>query len=233
LFLKGWRAYTVTGNEYTAYLVEDPGGAHQITELLSWKATTTGWDEFSIISKIIPDGVRFRLALVITEPDPVPTTWTGNWDYTTPNNPGIPTSGVILHANQLASSLRVHKTDNDGGDRSADLAGILPGDIIEGPGGLRWSVQAVTDQGVYVDFSVAPAQQAAPDGVAMFTFETVTATSVTTVVDSDYYAGDPQVSAGYKIDDGAEVSTQDAYGIDVKFQEAYVSPDWEVVVLSG
>jgi len=232
-WLSGWRAFTVAGNYYRIFSIVDPDGANEFAEILSFDATTTGWHEASLTPQFILAGTVFELWSAAQEPDPTPTIWTGNWDYGTPPNPGTPVSGSVVHANSLLSVLSIHKVDNDGGDRGAELLALDIGDIFVGPGDLRWSVQGVADQGLYVDIAIAPAQQAVPDGVFNFSFETVTATPITTVIDPDYYLGNAGIDGRYRVDGGAVVVTQSAYGIDVEVQQAYISSDWALVAYSG
>jgi len=232
LYITGWRAYTVTGNTYRTFIVSDPDGVGEITELLSWEAITTGWVEYSIAPTIYPEGTTFELWLAIAEPDPTPTVFSGDWQYLTPNNPAIPASGQIIQADKEIASLRV-SVDDITSDRGAELRLMTAGDVIVGPGGLRWSVQVVTDYTTWIEYTVAPAQQDIPDGVGTFTFETVVATPITTVVDPDYFLGNDAVSGLYIIDNGAPVATQDAYGIDIQVQEANISPDWDMAAVSS
>jgi hypothetical protein len=232
-WLSGWRVWSVAGNYYRIFSVADPDGANEGAEIVSYEASTTGWYEATFAPQLILPGSVFELWAAVQEPDPTPTIWTGNWNYITPPNPGTPVSGSIIHANSLLSVLSIRKVDNDAGDRGAELLALDVGDIVVGPGDLRWSVQAIADQGLYVDIAIAPAQQASPDGVFNFSFETVTATPITTVVDPDYYLGDADVDGRYRVDGGALNITQDAYGVDVKIQEAYISSDWALVAYSG
>lgn len=223
------RVYTVTGNFYSVYLKDVATG--QITTLRSFEATITDWVEIAGPGNVLAAGTQFEVALYVTEPDPSPTTFSGNWNYTTPNNATPPTTGQITQADRLLSSFRVHKTDNDGGDRSADLATMTVGDTIEG-GGIRWSISAITDNGTWVDFEVAPQQQIT-DGIQSFTFETVTATPITVVADTDFYLGNADVRPFYSIDSGPRVLTDDAYNVDIEVQEIDLSDDWDLMAQSG
>jgi hypothetical protein len=232
LYLTGWRAYTVAGNVYRAFIVSDPDGVGEITELLSWEAITTGWVEHSIAPIIYPEGTTFELWLAIAEPDPTPTVFSGDWLYLTPPNPAVPAAGQIIQSDKEPASLLINVADQST-DRGTELRGLTIGDVIVGPGGLRWAIQVITDNTTWIDFTVAPAQQDTPDGVGTFTFETVIATPITTVLDSDYFLGNDDVSAYYIIDNGTPVATQDAYGIDIQVQEANISPDWDMAAVSS
>lgn len=228
-FVNGWRANTKAGQTYRAYLVQDPNGAAIVNPLQTWVASTDGWIEFSVSPAIAGVGVQFQLALVMQEPSPTPATWTASYLYSTPNNPAIPAAGECSQSTKLLDSLRFNKHDYVGTDRGAELGALSPGDIIVGPGGLRWSIQVTTDNTTWMDFTVAPAQQDTGTGVQTFTFETVTATAISYIEDVGYFASDPAVTGQIRIDGGAPVSTQNAYNIDLLTQGVYDSPDWDTV----
>lgn len=231
-YVTGWRIWTVVGNEYTVYTISDPEGAAVISELGTFTGNG-GWAEFGLSDTIIPAGVVFDLFARVQEPDPTPTTFTGNWNYDTPNNAGTPASGVILHANQSTAILSIHKTDDDGTDRSAALAALAVGDVIEGPN-IRWAIQSLTDQTTYLDVGISPAVQEAPDGIYQFTFETVTATPITYLEDTDHWLTAPyDVEGLLKIDSAATVINDNAYGADISVQQISLSDEWEVLSSAG
>lgn len=231
-FINGWRYWEVLGNEYRAYIIYDPDGIAQVENLLVWTALADGWVERNIIPKIAIAGTKFDLVIAIKKPADVPVSFSGPWNYQTPNNEATPGAGVISHAKKAMDSLRVNKEDDDGTDRSIELEAITPGDTISGAG-IAWSVQAVADMGAWIDFTVAPATQGAPDDVQTFTFESVLSTPIQTIVDPDYYLNESQVSGWYKIDAGAPVETQAAYGIDILIQQVAISPDWDLQAKTG
>lgn len=226
-YITGYRIYQVQDYEYSVYVVRDPDGTNELTEILSFVGTATGWREFTLAPIIALSGEVFELWVGTTEPDATPTTITGDWNYQTPNNQGTPGIGNALHSNKTLGVIRFNNIDDNGGDRSAELLALTPGDIIE-VNGQRWSIQAdPIDGGTYVEFGIAPAVQATPDGVATFTFETVTATPITTVVDLGYWNGNTNVAGYYIIDGGVPVVSDDQYGVDVMIQNASISEDWD------
>ena len=84
---------------------------------------------------------------------------------------------------------------------------------------------------------MAPALTASPEGVTEFTFETVTATPITVMVDTDWWltSQTPQ-NQGLAIVDGdydSIVPNDTVYGTDVTVQAASVSPDWDAVAYGG
>ena len=229
------RVWTVIGNEYVVYGVSDPTGIPIFNEIAAFTADTDGWSEINYNPSLIIPGTTFDIIVGVQEPDPTPTTFVGNWDYDTPNNPGVPAAGVILHANQATSLLRVHKTDDDGADRSADLATLDVGDIIDS-GNLRWAIQSIADNGTYYEYGIAPAQQDAPDGVRAFTFETVTATPITHLEAVDFWltsAYTVQGIIGIDVPYSSATINDSAYGVDIFIQEVQSSEDWDFLANSG
>lgn len=230
IFLDGYRIFTVTGNFYQLYTIVDPNGSREIRPLVSFEATVTGWTSTTIIPQVIGAGVEFDLIAIANEPDPTPTITNIDYDYLTPNNPGVPLSGQILHSNQLPSVMSISKTDVNTVDQSSFLATLTVGDIIDGVG-VRWAIQAIQDQGTYLDITVAPTQQGAPDGNATFAFETVTPTPITFGYDADWWDNEGITNVrGLLSTDGLDsvVESGDAFGTDILIQFATFSEDWDL-----
>ncbi|RLC09880.1 MAG: hypothetical protein DRI24_21100, partial [Deltaproteobacteria bacterium] len=152
-YLNSYRINTVIGNHYNIVIVVDPLGSPVARQLLSFTADITGWVTKSIPQTIFKSGLAFDLIVQVNEPDPTPTVWTGDWDYTTPNNVSAPTAGQIAHANKAIDTLSVSYTDNASGDRTAELQALVAGDIISAMGS-SWSIQSSSIQGSYIDFVV-------------------------------------------------------------------------------
>lgn len=231
-----YRVYMVAGNEYSVWLAQDPLGDNVVTELISgFTANETGWQTFSINGTIVSGGTDFEIVAFVKEPDSTPTTWTGDWNYTTPPNSGAPSGGVVIHSNGSPGLFQISKTDNVGGDRSAELAALAVGDTIDALGD-SWAIQTITDRGTYFDFGVAPAVQAFPDGVTTFTFITETATPITYLWDQFYWDTSPyaaNVWGLWSLDGGPLNVSRDAFGVDIQVQKISLSSDWEIVAYSA
>lgn len=231
-WVTGYRVYQITDNEYRVYVVRDPDGAAEVSEILWFTGSEDGWREFGVEPIVVVAGEVFEFYVTIAQPDPTPTTWAGDWNYTTPNNNGTPAAGDVLHANKSLGILRVDDDDDGGTDRSAELLALTAGDTISTQG-VTWVIQsAPTDGGSYVEFAIAPATQAPSDGVSPFVFQTMTATPMTTVSDPGYWSGDASVGGFYSIDGAPPVVTDEQYGVDVMFQDALVSADWDFQALT-
>jgi len=235
-WLSGYRIHTVAGNHYEIISVLDPDGVGEVKFLNRFVATTSGWRDFGLMPRPITAGVKFDLYAIIYEPDPTPTTWDADYNYQKPNNSAVPTTGQIVHANKLDNVLRIHKTDADTvpTDRSAALLALQAGDIIT-VGLSSWAIQGVTDDGTYVSVDIAPAIQAAVSGVQNFTFEITAADTLSYARELNYWLGNANVRGLYVADDSWEnaVANDNQYGVDVYVQEAYISPDWDLVAYSG
>jgi len=227
------RIYAITDTHYDTMIVTDPGGAgERVHPGTSFVAVSTGWVEVPISADVVPVGTVFDVMVRANEPDPTPTVWSGNWDYTMPNNPTIPTAGNISHSAKELGSLRINKTGDDG-DHTVAIEALAVGDIIEGSG-QRWTIQAINDNTTWIDFTVSPAAQGAAGGVQAFNFETVTATPIDYMSDPAYWGAGP--TQGMLIVDGLYgdiVPDSNAYGVDIEVQELLLSPDWEVMSYSG
>ena len=234
VWVTGYRVYTVIGNTYRIYSVIDPDGTREISELLNFEADASGWVSFGVSPRLVGPGDTFDLVVQIAEPDPTPTVFSGDWYYDTPNNPGVPSAGTIIHANNSRDIIDINKTDDNAGDRSAELEGLLVGDIIE-RGATRWSIQSVTDNGTYMSYGVSPSTQAPTDGVATVNFETVTATPISYEREVDKWVGDPRISGLLAVEQPYESITPDdnQYCVDLLVQDVSYSECWEAVSYDG
>jgi hypothetical protein len=229
--ITAYRVYTIPNSEYQIYYTVDG----VVTELIAFTGVNTGWQRFELSTVLVPPGKEFAISAVISQPPPIPVTFSGNWDYSTPPNPvaGDPGSGVLEQANDTIDILRASTTDNDGGDRSVEFATLTAGDKIR-QGALTWTILAIANQGTYYAFTVTPGQQLAlPDGVLSFTFETAVAADIETVIDTDYWLSNSEVSGSYSVDGAAPVLTEDQYGIDIEAAPAILSDQWELMAVFG
>ncbi len=231
--IDGYRVDVIAGNHYEVFLVQDPEGDAIFSSLSSFTSTTTGWLDIASGGSIIGAGVVFDIVCIANEPAAVPTVTPLNYDYVTPNNVTIPTTGQITHADKSTGVLYVHKTDNDGNDNSTFLDTLTVGDIIE-LDTMRWSIQNILDNATYKTIDVSPATQSGLTGVQVFNFETIVATPITVGYELD--ANIANSISGLYIVDGiyGDISPDDnQYGIDVLVQDVSISTDWDIVAMSG
>ena len=230
-FVNGYKIDVILDNHYEVYTVTDIDTAPVFDKINDIVASATEQRQFSIPQRAIRQGTVFDLLVQVNEPDPTPTQWTGDWNYDTPNNTAVPALGVVSQSNSNPESLRINAIDNVSGNRYAELDALTAGDKIT-LGTFVWTISNIVDNTTWFDFTVVPSQQTTPDGVATFTFDTVTATPITIGRDVDYWIANPNVAGLLAIDGGYSdlVPDDNAYGIiDVLVQDASVSDDWDVV----
>ena len=236
-YIQGYEVDVVAGNFYRIFSVDAQGA---VNELISFTASTTGWRTFNISTVLFLEGTEITLLALTTEPDPAPTTFSGDWSYSTPGGSGGPAidplPGECIHASNSQTIIKLSKTDDALADRSAELATLTVGDIIETQA-IRWAVQNITDQGDFYQYDVSPAAQAPSDGVFLFTFETVTATPITTGRDVNYWddIGAPYIRGIKSVDADWEDATPspDAFGVNLIVQDADISEDWDFMSNAG
>lgn len=229
-YVAGYRVYTTADLHYRIYLVRNPLGTPVLNLVSDFIASSTGWLELNVSGDLVGVGETVDILKYIDEVDGTPTSWSGDWDYDTPNNASSPDPGQIVHSNKATSELRVSKTDNSLSDRSNELEALTIGDRIQGAG-QDWTIQSMIDGGSWINFGVSPATQGGPDGVQNFDFQTIAQTPIPYAEDAGYWSGTPNVS-GLHIADAhyTEITPDDSqYGIDVRFQDYSISDDWDVV----
>lgn len=236
-WLNQFRLYTIEGNAYSVFYVEDPLSEALPHQLVTFQADSTGWRSFPIHQTLIGQGLTIDVVAIVNEPAPVPITFTGSWDYTTPKNAEVPAAGEIVHADKSSDLMRVSYLDDIGGDRGSELSALTIGDRIQFGAGQVWAIQSVTLDNTYAEYGVSPSVQESPNGVTLFTFETVTASAITSLVDPDYWLSNftGQVKGLY-IEDGSYddiFPNSTAYGVDITVQQASVSEDWDVLATSN
>lgn len=236
-FVAGYRTHATAGQSYTVYSIRDPLGTRVIETVAAFTAASTGWVVSGVTGAVLVPGEVFDLVQIAREADPTPSTWSGNWDYNTPKNDEAPDPGEVVQSDNDGGLFRIHKTDDDGGDRSTELEALTIGDQIHSPS-ISWAIQTVTDDGAYMTFGVSPGVQS-EEGVQNFDFDTLTATPITYLEDADYWPA-PAVDAftikGLLAVDGGLVDVvedDNAYGTDIQFQDATASDDWDVMSYSG
>lgn len=236
-YISGWRVWVEPGNRYQIWVVSAPGGpAEDMRQHAQFDIEPTadpGWLEFSIAPELVLAGEVFDVVVVLSQEDPTAIEWTGDWAYSTPNNFTAPSSGQVTHASKERNVLRFHKTDDDSGDRSAELLALSPGDTIT-VGAQQWLVQSVVNSGSFVSVFVSPHTQLAPDVTYTFTFGSVTEQLLPIPSETGALASLPSVQGLYGATYAAAVtSDDDAYGIDLKVQAATLPQDWDIVASPG
>ena len=226
----------VSGNfSYELWRVLDPTGTPKYENLFSEFIPDAnddiGWITFATGRSLIQDGVTFDIILIIKQKTIPPTTFNGDWDYTA-SSFGAPATGEANQDFLDASSFRIHKTDNNSGDRSAELAQLESGDsfVIDG---ITYDILGSTDSGAYFTFSVTPASRAS-SGIHNIQFNLPGDASVDYVYNTDHYSANTSVQGFFSTNGYTGlVLNQNAYGVDLQVQEAYISDDWDFIAVSA
>ena len=176
------------------------------------------------------------------------TSFNGGWTYLGTNNTGAPTAQGWNRRTQN-DVLRFDKTDLDSTDRTSELNGVITGStiqIIETANASNFFTYTVIgapiDQGTYVEYPVALEDQGGT-GVPVSATSTATFTvpipqNTDYVQNTGYWAtNEPDwatVEGFLEFDGVPQAGNEDnAFGIDIQFQEAVVSDDWDYLPFVG
>ena len=234
-FIAGFRVYTYTGVRYLVYRATVQAGVTATSLVDSFTGAADGWRDVSFPPLPVASGSLIRALVVATGPDPAPVVTPANYSYQNPQNPQPPDAGESIQSRSNPTLIAFHKTDADGTDRAELLMDLEVGDGIVA-GGISWAVQTVTDQGDYVWVSVQPgALIGAGPGLYQFLFSVITPQPIPVMRDDNYWAPDSWISGLLAVDGGTGdvVEDDNAYGIDLMAQEAFVSQDWDLLAYSG
>ena len=236
-YINGYRLYLDSGGHYSVFFVIDPLGDKIAEQLNSFTATSDGWTDFSISSRLVNDGVVFDLVVLVSEPADTPVQTFLNYDYQKPNNPANPSTGVAIHPNKELEIIRFNYIDDDANDNTTFLQGLTIGDIIKA-NSIVWNVQGIdtTSDPNSIWITISPGTQTSPLGLTTFTFETVIATSIETYYDLNYWTTSGKSAQGLfgiNVDYGDIVPDDTMYGVDVLAQDVFKSDQWDIVGHSG
>lgn len=164
------------------------------------------------------------------------------WLYTGTAQIGGPGAGNWNRDNQQ-TFIRVDYIDDDTVDQSADLGSVIPGSTIrceeEGATANFWlyTVNTVTDLGGYYEYGVS-LQSTGGGGVPALARTNIIFT-VPVPVPADYveltnhYAASPNLQGYISFDSiTGGTNNQNAYGLDLQWQEYTASDDWDVAAIS-
>ena len=198
--------------------------------------------------RIITSGRVFRIGLKTTNSSSN-TVWTHPWLNAGVTLIGAPPATGSWNINPQGTILRVSKTDNDAVDQSSDLmvSGGTVFEFVDENNALRFTRYLVTgafiDQGTYFQYPVS--QQGvgslgpATEGVVSDNTGTSPTPDAADYVELDNYwvSNEPawaDVEGFLEYDDVDQPGNEgDAFGVDINFTTAYVSPDWDTVAVSG
>lgn len=234
----------VTGNtNYRVLIIDKTDPLYPVISVIDDPVLTANTWTTVASGKTIA-GVGDNLDIVIDAYNSASTSQvTGGWTYEGAQNVASPPL-QNWNRNLGNTILRINDQDLDSADRSAELAGIVPGSTIQivetaTPGNFyQYTVVTTTPAVGYVEYAVTLDNQG---GAGPTTGSTCTMTA-TIPVPADtkflsvaaYQAANPNgfsTVTGIKNFDGVEQPgiSDSAFGVNIEFQEASVSPDWDVV----
>lgn len=203
------------------------------------------WKVVSLQNQIIQAGTVLVVSIDALNSG-ADTNISGGWRFNGFSQTGAPLAQSWTIDNQR-SSYRVSKTDLDGGDRSTELEGVIEGSLVtlvdtENVGntmGLR--VSSVTDSGAYMTYGVTLQSET---GVWVNGVVTTTDIDVPIALPTEYaeellvWGSLPSWASsveGFLEFNGVDqaVPVTNAYGVDILFEPASVSEDWDIVSFTG
>lgn len=221
------RFFTVTASTdyfYDFYLVDADANYCPIASQVQFAAT--GWHRIELSQRLVINQSEWDLICIVTNHDAGSSTFNGPWNYA--DGDGAPVSGQILHQNN-GWEVRIHYTDNNSTDQTANLQTLVTGDTIDITGQQWRVVDVISTAGTYITLHVTPALRAGA-GLYTATFTHYTATDIDYPRILNQYLANANVDGFFDTDsDGYPPSTDDnSYGLDVLFQPAQTSADWDV-----
>lgn len=203
--------------------------------------TAGQWSAVSVPFAGLGVGHQFQVVLEILN-SASSTTFTGDWTRDVNSQNGLPFSGGWNRSNQ-GDVLRISKTDDAAADRSAELLSVIPGSTI--------TLTSSTSSSVWIEFSVdlAPIDDVGtvqyvvtqtaigpggepPVGTLCKLLFDIPVPSPTKYVEiaNHWPSNQPSwatVEGRLRLGGVDQTVPDNAYGVRINFQPAYVSPDWD------
>jgi hypothetical protein len=206
--------------------------------------TAGDWTPIAIGTQIVQVGEQW-IAYIDAINTGADTNISGGWTRGANDQTAVPSSGGWNQTNQ-SNLVRIHKTDADTTNRSAELLGVTVDSTItfvqtnDTNRSLTYRVtQVPVDQGTYVEYPVShlstgPAGEPSVGEVCTTDIDVPIAQATKYYSVTDHWVGDPAsfaLSSGFLHFDGADQggNANNGFGIDLRFQEAFISPDWDLV----
>ena len=209
----------------------------KLTYVASFEADVDGIYEISLASAVlIAADTTFDVIGYISDLTPNTTTVPVNYNYSTPNNPDSPASGVASHSDKELSVIRFNAIDNDATDRTSLFQSLSPGSTLTFNSYL-YQIQDVTDAGGYWAVAVSPAIQQQPDGLFSMSFEYANPDSINYSREVNYWGTNSNISSAF--DAGGDYQTAIGgtfanyqYPVDIKVQGVTFSDNWAILASS-
>lgn len=211
---------------YDVFMVDMTGGKNKYVPIsTNYPAQTTGWHYIPTGQIIVPKDSTISIVLQKTSRENI-SSGTGQWMYVeNTQNPGIGVVGKLRNG----SHIYFNAIDNASINQTTLLSTIGPGSTISA-GGVTWEVTGSSVSGSVYDFEVVPASAyLSKNTLYVFTLSTYSSFSMPIWSVPDFYLADPDVMGMIRKDDDAIVYDENAYSIDIQYQEVTLSPDWDIM----
>jgi hypothetical protein len=233
--------------QYRLGIVDITDPANPITTVIDNPNTLAGdWAIVAALNQIIPAGTIFQISLD-AQNSSASTNISGGWIYSGPSQAGGPIDGAWNQDNQR-TIFRINKIDLDSTDRSTELEGVIIGSTIsvvqtnEVALNATYQVTGVLDDGLFMTYIVVLQNETGggPKAGEVTTVDIDVPIPLATEYDNElavWPAGNPTwatiESAKFynDVDQGSPNTT--AYGIDIEFEPASVSEDWDIITTTS
>ena len=243
--LKCWVPELTANTSYRIVIVKtdvnDPDNPITST-LYHPELSAGGWQIVSLPNSIVLAGDKIAIFLESLNSS-ASTNISGGWTYgglTLP--PLAPPARSWVHDNQRIN-FRIDKVDLDGTDRSTELEGVIPDSIISVvqtdnvANAISYRVKNITDSGTFMDYEVVlQSETGVIDIDATCTLDIDIPIALATQYGEEVggWSAMPNWASSVEgflkydgVDQGAAVTT--AYGVDLLFEPADVSADWDLI----
>jgi len=221
------RFFAVTASTdyfYDFWLVDESGHYCPISSHVQF--AVTGWHTIETAHLLIENQSQFDLLCIVTNHDSGSSTFNAPWNYSAQS--GAPASGEMRHQNN-GWELRINYTDDNAADQTANLQALVTGDEIDITG-QQWRIVDVENTaGAFITLRITPARRVT-NALYTVTFTQYTATNIDYPMIVNTYNGNADVDGFTATDsDGVPPSTDDnSYGLDLLFQPAQTSDQWDI-----
>tara|TARA_R110000796_G_scaffold167313_3_gene284195 strand:- start:344 stop:1897 length:1554 start_codon:yes stop_codon:yes gene_type:complete len=231
---------------YGVAIIEDSNGTSQVIRHVTITNPIAGtWNTVDVGFVVV--AVANEVSVVLQSLKSASTSDTGAWDYAGASDAGAPATGDWNHRKEQ-NVLRISDTDGAPTDRDADLDAITPGstiklaDSVDATKYYQYLVASNTDSGTYHTFDVtliATGTGGGPTSALESLISVVVAVPASTeyVAIADYWdSSEPNwatVVSRLDLTGATDADVNDAYGIRLLFQPAYISADWDLQASLG
>ena len=243
--LKCWVPEITANTSYRIVIVKtdvnDPD--NPITSIVHHPALSAGgWQIVSLPNSIILAGDILRVQLESLNSS-ASTNISGGWIYGGPTQPPTAPAATEWTQDSQRTSFRIDKFDLDGTDRSTELEGVIPDSVISAVqtdnvvNSIAYRVKTVTDSGTFMTFEVVIQSET---GVIVKGATCTLDIDIPIPLATQYgeevggWSALPNWASSVEgflkydgVDQGAAVTN--AYGVDILFEPAEVSADWDLI----